>query len=459
MNEQAFERSRPASIEAEKSILGAVLLDGVSAYNQADQISYNDFYLDSHKRIFARMAELAADGRAIDIVTLTDALQSHQEVDAVGGRPYLFSLTECLPRRPSIEEYVRIVKEKAQARALITVCYSAIAMAEEQSVTVESLLTDTDTRLMHISADTTADIEPLAQTSQREFAKLLQEREDERPFLGLPTGLHSLDSHIGGWVEGELAVLGGRPGQGKSSALVQTLIRLGLDKVPAHCFALEMTKEQMLRRLWAGVASLRFGWLRTPRLLPSSELAILRAAEEQVSRFPLIIDDDTNLTAPQICSRARISKRKNGTRFVGVDYLQKMNFGAVDSRNVAVTDGCVKMANLAKEDHLAVLVLSSLTEKTGRGRNMMPTLADLRQSGDIQYEASTVVLIHREIDDNSEKILPDGHMVIAKQRNGETGKLAVHYTTSLMFESGGAVKVPQGPQQYSLQQERDPEFY
>jgi replicative DNA helicase len=449
-----YERSAPVSIDAERSILGAVLLDN-AAYDEAELITYGDFALDSHKRIFAAMAELRSEARVIDIVTLGEELHRRHETEAVGGLAYIASLTEGLPRRLSILEYVRIVKAKAQARELITVCYSAIALAEEQSLEVSSLVADTDSRLMTITADSTVDTESLAQASRREFGLFMQELQDGKPFLGLPTGLQVLDSKISGWVEGELSILAGRPGQGKSSVLVQTLIRLGLDKIPAHCFAPEMTTGQMLRRMWAGVASLKYGWLRHPRFLPSTELGLLREAEATVARFPLIIDPSTDLTAAQLCSRARLSKRKNGTRFVGVDYLQKLHFdSAPDSRHIAVSDGAVKLANLAKQEHLAVLVLSSLTEKSGRGRNLVPTLADLRQSGDIQYEASTVVLIHREVNDASEQLDADGVMVIAKQRNGETGQLAVHYTPSLMFESGAKAQ-PQGPQQYAMTHERD----
>jgi replicative DNA helicase len=446
-----YQRSAPVSADAERCILGGILLDN-AAYDEADLITYNDFALDSHKRIFACMAALMAEGCAVDIVTLIEELHRRGEVDAVGGRAYLFSLTEGLPRRLSILDYVRIVKEKAQARELITVCYSAIALAEEQSITVTSLLADTDSQLMKITANNTAEAVPLAESSRLEFAQFMQEIHDGKPLIGLPTGLQELDNKIGGWVEGELAILGGRPGQGKSSALVQTLIRLGLEKIPAHCFALEMTTGQMLRRLWAGVASLRYSWLRHPRFLPSTELGLLREAEATVARFPLQIDASTNLTGAQLCSRARLSKRKHGTRFVGVDYLQKLNFEAgSDERHVAVSDAAVRFANLAKEEHLAVLVLSSLTEKAGRGRNLPPTLADLRQSGDIQYEASTVAFIHREVNDASEQLQPDGVLIIAKQRNGETGQIPVHYTPSLTFESAKAQ--PQGPQQYAMHSE------
>lgn len=452
MKSYVVDHRLPVNTDAERTILGSIMLDN-HAYDEAERISYNDFSLDSHKRIFSCMAALAEEGRAVDIVTLHEELNRRHEVDAVGGVVYLSSLTEGLPRRPSIAEYVRIVKDKAQARALIHACNSAILLAEEQSLTVDQLLSETDSRLREITAENAAEPESLAQSSQREFAKLLQEREEGKDFIGLPTGLHPLDAKIGGWVEGELAVLGGRPGQGKSSALVQTLIRLGIDKIPSHCFALEMTKGQMLRRMWTGVASLRFGAIRTPRYLLSSEMQLLREAESTVAQFPLIIDDSNNLTAQQLCSRARISKRQVGTRFVGADYLQKFNFDCKpDSRHIAVSDAAVMLANLAKSEHLAVLVLSSLTEKAGRGRNLVPTLADLRQSGDIQYEASTVVLIHREVDDKSEQLAQDGVMVVAKQRNGETGQLPVHYTQSLMFEAG-AMPHAQGPQQYAMNHE------
>jgi len=454
----AFERGLPASIDAERSILGAILLDN-HAFDEAERVTYNDFAIDSHRRIFARMAALMADGHAIDIVTLSEELHKHHEVEAIGGIAYLASLTEGLPRRLSIDEYVRIVKEKAQLRALINVCSSSITMAADQTVSVDELLTETDMRLMAISAEDSGSNETLALASEREFAVLMEQKDAPQKYIGIPTGLLDLDKAIGGWVEGELAVIAARPGQGKTSLLAQSLIECGLNDVPAHCFPFEMTMGQMLRRLWAGVAELEFGYLRHPHYLQERpyDFEKLKEAVARVARFPLIIEDNPNLTVGQVVSRARISKRRHKTRFVGIDYLQKMHFSSKpEHRHIEVSDAAVKLANLAKTEHLAVIALSSLTEKTGKAANNMPVLGDLRQSGDIQYEASTVVFIHREIDPETHRVNDTGLHVIAKQRNGETGKIDVHYNKRLLFES---VSKTTTPMQEELELTQQPSYY
>jgi replicative DNA helicase len=270
--------------------------------------------------------------------------------------------------------------------------------------------------------------------------------------VGLSTGLTTLNEWIGGWVEGELSVIAAKPAQGKTSLLTQALIECGLNNIPAHCFPFEMTKGQMLRRLWAGVANIRFALLRQPQFMPKADLEVLKAAKETVARFPLIIEDNPNLTANQVVSRARISKRRNKTRFIGLDYLQKMHFTSKpEHRHIEVTDAAVKLTNLAKKENLAVVALSSLTEKTGKMVNQLPTLADLRQSGDIQYEAATVLLIHREVDIETQRVKSNGSIIIAKQRNGRTGKFEVHYNDRLLFEpESTSSSQPTAAQQYEM---------
>ena len=168
----------------------------------------------------------------------------------------------------------------------------------------------------------------------------------------------------------------------------------------------------------------------------------LRAAKDEVARWPLIIDPDPNLTAGQLVSRARISKRRYGTRLFGVDYLQKMRgLTKPEFRHVETSEEAVKLASLAKKDHLAVVALSSLTDKGGRASDAAPTLGDLRQSGDIQYEAGTVIIVHRPVDENGH-ISEAGQMIIARQRGGSTGQFGVRFNDRLMFEAGGLKPEP-----------------
>jgi replicative DNA helicase len=428
-----YTSSTPAE-DAERAILGAILLDN-RHYDEAEPISSADFSLSAHRVIFSHMALLMDEGTPVDLVTLADVLTKRRQVDNCGGVAYLASLTELLPRTLSIAAYVQIVKEAAQRRALAHTCQSVLTMVDDPSNSLDELLAEADTRLLQISAETEADDETLVQSSEHAFQRLMEQRESAKKFVGIPSGLAPLDKCIGGYVEGELAIVAGKPGQGKSSLLIQAIVSCGRDGVPAHLFSPEMTREQILRRIWAAVARVPFRLLRQPSYLREQDIRALRAAKDEVALWRLIIDDDSTLTITQMVSRARISKRRNGTRLVGVDYLQKVRFlSKPEHRHVEVTDAAVKLANLAKQEQLAVVALSSLTEKGGKLRNAPPMLGDLRQSGDIQYEAHTVVLIHREVEEETEHIRDDGWLIVAKQRNGTTGQFPVHYNDRLNFE-------------------------
>jgi replicative DNA helicase len=430
MTLSAFDALLPANIDAEKTILGAILLDNAAHSEAAEKIEADDFSLESHQRIFRRMSELIDRDHAVDLVTLAEELTRNKEIESIGGVAYLASLTEGLPRRPVIGEYIRIVKEKATLRRVMAIWSTAIARAADQSEYSAELMADTEQRLMDVA---TSCPEPNAAASSKRAFDALLARRDAPDLYQVPTGCPPLDDKIGGWQQGELSVIGARPGQGKSSLLIQSLLLCGRIGIPAHCFQFEMTEDQMLWRMWAAMTGINALKVRNPVMLNVSELERIRAAQEETARFPLVIDTDPEFDAAKIVARARMSKRRWGTRFFGIDYLQRIRFdGQPEFLHRDITAACVKLANLAKREHVAVVALSSLTE---RG-NSEPTLADLRQSGDIQYEAATVVLLHRPTDENG-TIVRDGYMNVTKNRNSPTGIVNVHFTPTLTFERIG----------------------
>jgi replicative DNA helicase len=429
-----FERGLPASVEAERSILGAILLDN-EVFDEAGTITYNDFVLDSHQRIFHAMAQLMDEGHAVDIITLSEDLRQRHEVESVGGVAYIASLTEGLPRRLSIDEYVRIVKDKSQLRRTINVCSLAITQAADQSVTADEVLNEADMRLLEIAADGANEPQPLAISCTAEFDAIVKERESRQPAVGVPCGLTILDEALGGgWAEGELAIIAGKPGQGKSSLAIQTIVECGRRGIPAHFFQLEMTLSQVLRRMWSCMTGIRIGRLQHAAYLSEQEVELLAQARQDTARFPVIVDVNAYLTKQQIISRARISKRRHGTRLVAVDYLQKLRFESkAEFRHIEVGDTSKLLATFAKNEHVAVVALSSLTDKSGRATDAEPTLADLRQSGDIQYEASTVLFVHR-VHIERKGLDRKGQLIIGKQRNGVTGSVPVLYSQCSTFD-------------------------
>ena len=280
------ERGLPASVDAERSILGAILLDN-QAYYEADIITCNDFALDSHQRLFAAIARLMEDGHAVDIVTLAEDLYSRKETDLVGGVAFIASLTEGLPRRLSIEEYVRIVRDKAKLRRIITECLLTETKAFQQELEPDELLAEHDKRLFEISSGDSHAVS-LATICARQLPILDEERNSRKPLHVVATGFSDLDVRLsGGWRMGELSV---RPGDGKSSLATQSLIECGWRGIPAICFQLEMDETQVYRRMLSAVTGIHYECFTTPYKLTESNRRLVADAHDAMLRWPIQFD-------------------------------------------------------------------------------------------------------------------------------------------------------------------------
>ena len=432
-----------ASESTERAILGSILFDH-ELLDQASGLESTAFSLSSHQQIFSAMRQMAKAGKTIDCVTLLEALTAQGIIASVGGASYLASLTEGLPRRRNISEYVDSLHKQWQRRQLVKICeqYSSRALSGDEDAA--DLVAAADKDLLSIVADSDTEWPSVEVQTHRELAVMAEQRSGKR-VMGYRYGIAALDRMVIGLVPKEMTVIGGRPQQGKSSLIAQLAALHCPDGVPIHVFSYEMSSGQLLRRIWSIVSGVPFHKLRHPDRMSEEESRLVSAASLRVSAWPLVIDETSSLTADQLCARARISKRKQGTRIVCVDYLQKMRFnGNQAQRYMDVTAACVAMAGLAKDEDLALLLISSVSEKSGKGRNDTPTLQDFRQSGDIAYEASTALLIHREIDEETERPMQEGMIIIAKARSDEGGAVRVWFNTNtLTFEAskGGMVRV------------------
>ena len=419
----------------ERAILGSILFDQ-ELLDQTANLESSAFSLSSHEQIFLAMRRMAKAGKLIDSVTLLEALTAHGIITNVGGASYLASLTEGLPRRRNIEEYVESLHKQWQRRQLVKICDQYSARASSGDEDAADLVASADKDLLGIVADSSTEWPSVEVQTHREVTLMAEQRSGKR-VMGYRYGIAALDRMVIGLVPKELTVVGGRPQQGKSSLIAQLVALHCPDGVAIHVFSYEMSSGQLLRRIWSIVSGVPFHKLRHPDRMTEEESRLVDAASLRVSTWPLVIDETSSLTADQLCARARISKRKHGTRIVCVDYLQKMRFnGNQAQRYMDVTAACVAMAGLAKDEDLALLLVSSVSEKSGKGRNDTPTLQDFRQSGDIAYEASTALLIHREIDDETERPMQDGLIIIAKARSDEGGAVRVWFNTNtLTFEA------------------------
>src|SRR5580658_8891272 len=246
----------PANIDAEKTILGAILLDNAAHAEAAERLEPDDFSLDSHRRIYQRMSELINSERAVDIVTLANELSRYKEVESVGGVAYLASLTEGLPRRPVIEEYIRIVKDKSLLRKLMLICSAAIARAAEQSDTALDVLGDAEQRLLEVAGKgVTNGLQGIDQIVEQSFGTIDNLYKNSREITGVPTDLTDFDKLTSGLQKGELIIIAARPSMGKTALAINMAQNAAINHgAIVAVFSLEMSRESLLRRMLASQA-------------------------------------------------------------------------------------------------------------------------------------------------------------------------------------------------------------
>jgi replicative DNA helicase len=440
----AFERGLPASIDAERSILGAVLLENVLYNEAAERLRPEDFALDSHQRIFARMGELIDSGRAVDLVTLTEELARRKEVESVGGVAYLASLTEGLPRRLSIEEYVHIVKDKSLLRQLIGICSSAITRAADQSESALDVLNAAETELINVTEKgITTGFTGIPEIVRDSFGTIDNLYKQGKEITGLATHFNEFDRMTSGLQHSELTIIAARPSMGKTAWAINIAQNAAVysGKIVA-VFSLEMSKESLLRRMLASQALVDSQKIQKGFLLREDQEK-LTLALEALTEAKIFIDDTPGISLTEMRAKARrLRQTQGGLDLIVIDYLQLMSAAPVggraknyENRTQEVSAISRGLKALAKELKVPVVALSQLSRASEqRGGDKKPMLSDLRESGSIEQDADVVAFIHRESyynrDENGQ---PDpetegkAEIIIAKQRNGPTGSVHLAY--------------------------------
>ncbi len=366
-----FERGLPASVDAERAILGGISLDNACFYQCAD-IGANSFSLESHQRIFHCIAEMMSENRAVDIVTLAEELRTRRAIESIGGVSYLASLIEGLPRRLSIEEYVKIVRDKWVLREAIGICSIGITRAADQSEDAAELIADIDRQLLQI-ADASSTESTLAAQNTVAFEGLsdLRERKIEP---AVSTGVHSLDRIIGGYKRKRLYVVGGRPSMGKTSLMIEAAIQHCVRRIRTRLVSLEMTAEELLHRIFGVISEIPFERLIEPDRLTEDEWKRVQVARKVVDTWPLEIDERDGQTIDFALAGCRMSCRRRGTGFIAVDYVQNLRFiGPGKLRYQEISDAAKKLRQFAKEENVPVMLLSSITEGQEKNPNKRPT--------------------------------------------------------------------------------------
>src|SRR6201998_1034943 len=425
----SIERPLPHNLEAERSILGAVLLDNHSLNAAVEKLRSEDFFLPQHRHIFERMIQLAEKQQAIDVITLMDDLSRRGDLESAGGVAYLSQLADGLPRATNVEHYARIVKEKSVLRNL---AFSAAAIQEQALAAgddADVILDRAESTIFQIAEDRVrAGLIGVKELVRDNFERLERIFSEGRRITGLATGYAGLDNETAGLQPSELVILAARPSMGKTALALNIAENVAVrNREPVAVFSLEMAKESLLLRMLASEARVDAHKFRTGHMGRDDWNKITRALTS-LGDAPLWIDDSASSTVLEMGAKARRLKRDRGLSLMIVDYLQLVvptNTGRGTNRQEEVSSISRALKGLAKELKVPVVVLSQLTRAPER-EERKPQLSDLRESGAIEQDADVVLFINRPNfykTDLPEEDRAKAELIIAKQRNGPTGNL------------------------------------
>jgi replicative DNA helicase len=434
----------PANVEAERSILGAILLDNFSYNEAAEHLHPEDFSLDSHRRIYSRMVELAESSRPIDMITLVEELDRRKELGSIGDVGYISSLVDGVPDRPSIEHYIKIVRDKALLRGLIHAANAAISRASDQGDAAEEILNDAEAAIFQLADKRIGrgflGIQEIVKQSFGSIDALLQRGQR---ITGIETHYADLDEKTSGLQRSDLIIIAGRPSMGKTSFAMNIAENAAIeDKRIVGVFSLEMSKEALLQRMLCSVARVDAHKFRTGSLWQDDTRKITQALEK-LTHAPIFIDDTPGIGLSEMRAKARrLQQSQGGLDLIIVDYLQLMSGGSrrYENRTQEVSAVSRGLKALAKELKVPVVALSQLSrapESRGAGDHR-PQLADLRESGSIEQDADVVAFIFREEVYKPDDPALDGvaEVIIRKQRNGPTGTVKMAFLKNCTrFES------------------------
>jgi replicative DNA helicase len=433
-----FEKGLPSNVEAERTILGAVLLDN-SVCNQAvELLKRDDFFLDSHRRIFDKMIVLSERVSSIDLITLGDELRRAGEFEQIGGATYIASLIDGVPRTDNIEHYARIVKKKSMLRKLITASNQIIARAFDEEDDADIIIDQAEQAIFQIAEDKIRQgFQYVGTVAQRRLEQIEQMAERPEMITGVPTGFVDFDHLTSGLQRQDLIIIAARPSMGKTALALNMAQYAARNGSVVGIFSLEMSAEQLASRLLCSEARVDAHRLRTG-FLNREEWARLGDALRRLCETKVYIDDTPGAGVLEMRAKARRLKAEHGLDLLVVDYLQLMSGrGRIESRQQEVSQISRDLKTLAKELDIPVLALSQLSRAPETRSEHKPQLSDLRESGAIEQDADVVCFIFREeVYNETDENRGRAELLIAKQRNGPTGKVDLAFLNSFTrFES------------------------
>lgn len=435
-------RIPPQSNEAERALLGSVMLKPDGIHEVTDFVSSDSFYSEKHRVIFRAFIDLASGGNPIDLLSTANRLKEMNELERAGGNSYLAELVSAVPTSANIKYYAEIVQKKSMMRALIEAASEIGELGYDEAKDIDELLNSAEKRIYEVtSSPSVRKFVAIGDTLGEAWERFDNLHKGEHVMRGIPTGFAALDDMLAGFQRSDLIILAARPSMGKTALALdiarQTAIKHG---TPVGIFSLEMSSQQLVDRMLAAEARVDAWKLRTGKISTDEEFDRIREAMGRLSKAPIHIDDQPATNALGMRSAARRLKRESGIGLLIVDYLQLMtptSTRSSDSMVQQVTEISRSLKTLARELDVPVLALSQLSRAIEQRRGR-PRLSDLRDSGSIEQDADVVIFIHNEdrYNDNKEERSNVTEILIEKHRNGRTGKI------DLFFDAEKATFLP-----------------
>ncbi len=426
------QRLPPQSLEAEVSVLGAVLLDNEALSRVLEVMSEGDFYREAHRKIFAAMLDLSERAEPIDLITLPETLKKRGTLEDVGGIDYLNSMANSVPTAANISYYAKIIKEKSILRRLINRATEIINQVFGATGDVQDILDQAERSIFEISEDRIRpSFYPIKDIIKSSFKTIERLYEKRQLITGVPTGFSKLDELTSGLQPSDLIIVAGRPSMGKTAFALNITQHAAIEAgVPSAIFSLEMAKEQLALRMLCSEAKVDAHRLRGGFLGDSDWPRLTRAAGS-LSEAAIFIDDTPSISALEMRAKSRRLKAEHNLGLIVVDYLQLMRGRAdSDTREQEISDISRSLKSLAKELNIPVIALSQLNRRVEERGDKRPQLSDLRESGAIEQDADVIIFLYRDDVYNKSEDNPNrgkAEVIIGKQRNGPTDKFELTF--------------------------------
>lgn len=422
--------STVSDADAERAVLGAVLLDNVVMDDALDVLCPDDFGIERHAVVYAAMSALAAERAAIDYLTLGDRLRATGDLQRIGGLAAIAGLDAHVPASGNWRRYAEVVRDLAIRRRAIAVLTEGIERLTDPTCKAVDALGDVEQALSRVQDKQTVEAIPaFSQVISDRFRALeaLYDRAEE--ITGVPCGIESLDRVTAGWQANDLVIVAGRPSSGKSLAAMTFAMAAVGKSLPVLVFSQEMSRDQLVNRILAGEAQVDATKFRTGKFT-NADFARMANAAERIHRRPLWIDERAGLSVPQIRARVRRVTHKHGKlAMVVVDYLQIMrSTDPRKNREQQVAEFAQGLKMLAREFQIPVIALAQVGRESEKRADKRPMMSDLRESGAIEAEADTVIFVHRpEMYDQSPDVKGVAEFIVAKHRAGSTGMVKAKF--------------------------------